>query len=207
MWAPRQVEETQEATVQEIILIKDTETQTTDSQVQVITETENDRDIQARVVGKAVIIPYNKGDKAMSEREADEEARHGEVLRWSTESDNGEVTQRGPETTFGSDTTGSTPDCCKSPDKMGVLVTGEIVQVQDFEFQARQHKTKLNYEGQSFVAETEAQESDDDSEDNVLIASVLTKPKTTNQVTEGDKTITQSEVQPEGAKAIGLTVA
>jgi hypothetical protein len=86
----------QEATVPEIILITDTETQTTDSQVQVITETENDRDIQARVVGRAVIIPYNKGDKAMSEREANEEARHGEMLRWSTDSDNEEVTQRGP---------------------------------------------------------------------------------------------------------------
>jgi hypothetical protein len=146
--APRQVEETLEATVQEIILITDTETQTNDSQVQVITETENAREIQARVVGKAVIIPYNKGTKAMSEREADEVARHGEVLRWSTDSENEEVTNRGAERTFESDTTGSTPDCCKSPDKMAVLVTGEIVQVQEFEIQARQHKTKLNYEGQ-----------------------------------------------------------
>ena len=85
----------------------------------------------------------------MSEREADEVARHGEVLRWSTDSENEEITNRGAERTFGSDTTGSTPDCCKSPDKRGVLVTGEIVQVQDFEIQARQHKTKLNYEGQS----------------------------------------------------------
>ena len=39
--APRQVEGTQVATVPEIILITDTETQTTDSQVQVITDKKN----------------------------------------------------------------------------------------------------------------------------------------------------------------------
>ncbi len=74
------MEETLQATVQEIITITDTDTQTSDSQVQVITETENGRDIQARLVGKPVRIPYIKGLRLMSEREADEEARHGEVL-------------------------------------------------------------------------------------------------------------------------------
>jgi hypothetical protein len=39
---------------------------------------------------KPTIIPYNKGIRMMSEREANECARHGEVSRWSSDSDENE---------------------------------------------------------------------------------------------------------------------
>ena len=38
-------------------------------------------------------IPCKKGIKMMSERESDEMAQHGEVLRWSTESSDNEYPQ------------------------------------------------------------------------------------------------------------------
>jgi hypothetical protein len=40
---------------------------------------------QLLVKEKVIVNPYPKGIKRMSEREADECARHGEVLRWSTD--------------------------------------------------------------------------------------------------------------------------
>jgi hypothetical protein len=101
--APRPVEET----VQEIITL--TETVTQDSQVKMLAETENDRDIQARREAEPVVIPFERGIKLMSEREATELARHGEVLRWSPDSDKEEMTERGPDRTIESDSTGSTP--------------------------------------------------------------------------------------------------
>ena len=39
------------------------------------------------------IVPFRKGIKLMSQREADECARHGEVLRWSSDSDEDEVSK------------------------------------------------------------------------------------------------------------------
>ncbi len=92
-----------------------------------------------------------------------------------TDSDKEEIIERGEYKTIELDTTGSTPDCCKSPDMGPVRMTGEIVQVAPFEIEARQHKRKFNYEGVSLVKETEVQDSDADSEDNVPIATVLTK--------------------------------
>jgi hypothetical protein len=50
-----------------------------DSQVEEILGTENDRDIQARTEQEAHVI--EEIIRPMSEREADEEARHGQVLR------------------------------------------------------------------------------------------------------------------------------
>ena len=58
--APRPVEET----VKEIVRV--TETETKDSQVKLITETENDRDIQARQEAAPVRIPFRKGIKLMN---------------------------------------------------------------------------------------------------------------------------------------------
>jgi hypothetical protein len=40
---------------------------------------------QLLVKDKVIVLPFPKGIKLMSEREADECARHGEVLRWSTD--------------------------------------------------------------------------------------------------------------------------
>ncbi len=42
---------------------------------------------------KPTVVPYRKGIKMMSQREADECARHGEVLRWSSDSDEDEVSK------------------------------------------------------------------------------------------------------------------
>ena len=42
---------------------------------------------QLIVKDKVIVNPYPKGIKLMSEREANECARHGEVLRWSTDDD------------------------------------------------------------------------------------------------------------------------
>ena len=54
--------------------------------IDVISETENARDIEARQDKEPHVIPFIKGIKLMSEREADECAEHGEVLRWSPDS-------------------------------------------------------------------------------------------------------------------------
>ncbi len=59
-----------------------------DSEVQAITEQQNLREIEARRLAIPPLLnPYPRGIKLMSEREADEVARHGEVLRWSSDSD------------------------------------------------------------------------------------------------------------------------
>jgi hypothetical protein len=115
----------------------------------------------------------------MSEREATECARHGEVLRWSSNSDKEEMTDRGEDRTIESNSTGSTPEIFKSPDIVQGRVTGSVVTdtVAPFEIEARHEKSKFIYKGVSLVKETEAQESDGDSEDDVPIASVVTKKR------------------------------
>jgi hypothetical protein len=53
------------------------------SEVQHISGTENnERDIQAREEREPHVIPFIPCIRLMSERECDEVARHGEVLRW-----------------------------------------------------------------------------------------------------------------------------
>jgi hypothetical protein len=148
--APRLVQDT----VKEILTVQETETQ--DSQVQLITETENDRDIQAR---QEVAI--------LGEREADEMVRH------STDSAPEVVTEGVPDMTFGSDTTGSTPDICKSPDMVQERVLGSLVTetIPPLVIEARPDTRQFVYKGVTTVKESEAQKSDDDSEDDVPIAS------------------------------------
>jgi hypothetical protein len=81
----------QDSDVQEIQIetVADSE-----SQVEIISETQNTRDIEGKAQAEPHVIPYIKGIKMMSEREADECARHGEVLRWSTDSDNEKITDK-----------------------------------------------------------------------------------------------------------------
>ena len=63
-----------------------------DSQVELVTETQNLRDIEAtRLAIPPLVNSYRKGIKLMSAREADEEAKYGEVLRWSSDSDDEEI--------------------------------------------------------------------------------------------------------------------
>ncbi len=53
-----------------------------ESQVELVTETQNLREIEAkRLAIPPLLNPYPKGLKRMSEREADEEGKYGEVLR------------------------------------------------------------------------------------------------------------------------------
>jgi hypothetical protein len=61
----------------------------------------------------SIVNPYPQGIRIMSEREADEMSRYGEVLTWSSDS---EVEKMTEDKTIGSDTTGSTPECFKSPE-------------------------------------------------------------------------------------------
>ncbi len=63
-----------------------------ESQVELVTETQNLRDIEAkRLAIPPLVNPYPKGIKLMSEREADEEGKYGEVLRWSSDSDDEDI--------------------------------------------------------------------------------------------------------------------
>ena len=83
-----------------------------DSQVELVTETQNLRDIEAkRLAIPPLLNPYPKGLKRMSEREADEEGKYGEVLRWSSDSDNEERKDSSTDKMQASDKTSSPPDC------------------------------------------------------------------------------------------------
>jgi hypothetical protein len=65
----------------------------------------------------------------MSEREADECARHGEVLRWSSDSDIEKTIDKTDDITIASDTSGCTPDIFKSPeitDKRVPIITDRV---------------------------------------------------------------------------------
>ncbi len=65
------------------------------------------------------VIPFNKGIKMMSEREATELAQNGEVLTWSPDSEGEQTIGKTPPE---SDTTGSTPEIFKSPE----LIQGRV---------------------------------------------------------------------------------
>ncbi len=54
-----------------------------DKDIEEITGTENARLLEGRQDEEPHVIPFNKGIKMMSEREATECAQHDEVLRWS----------------------------------------------------------------------------------------------------------------------------
>ena len=59
---------------------------------------------------KPTIVPFRKGIKMMSQREAGECARHGEVLRWSSDSDEDEVSKAKKRTVhLDSDTSSEEP--------------------------------------------------------------------------------------------------
>jgi hypothetical protein len=136
--APRPVVQEQDSDVQEIQIetVADSE-----SQVEIISETQNTtRDIAGKAQAEPHVRPYIKGIKMMSEREADECARHGEVLRWSTDSDNEKITDdKTYDTTAALDTTGSTPDIFKSPEMTDKRVPGSNItnRVEGFEIVSR----------------------------------------------------------------------
>jgi hypothetical protein len=122
-----------------------------DSQVQQISVTENDRDIQARTEQEPHVIPFIPGIRMMSYREVQEMSRHGEVLRWSSDED-GDNTQK---TTLASDTTGSTPDIFKSPELSKGRVPGSI----ETDIIQASPKTHPYHQGVLFVPETQFEQS------------------------------------------------
>ena len=158
---------------------------TPDSQVKHISETENDRDIQARI----------------SDREGTEMSRHGEVLRWSSDED-GDNTEK---TTLGSDTTESTPDIFKSPEQCKGRVPGSIVTdiICDYVIQASP-TTKQYPQGVVFVPETELDESlVGNSEERPVVRSLRNRQK----IELSSQQITDCQEGPKGERAIGVTVA
>ncbi len=131
---------------------------------------------------------------------------HGEVLRWSTDSDKEEITDTREERTI--DSVESTPDICKSSDIIQGRVQGSIAtdKMSGFKIQARQEKNKFTYTGVSSVKvkETELQESGSDSEDDVPIATALTTNKKCSLTLQK---IEDCNEGPKNEKALGVTVA
>ena len=173
--------------------------------IDVISETENARDIEARQDKEPHVIPFIKGIQLLSEREADECAEHGEVLRWSHDSDVEETKDQTPEN-ITSDTTGSTPEIFKSPDLVQDRVSGSNGNDTSLGEETVVAKTvpPRKYKGWVYIPESEAKENSSDSEDNVPVTSLL-KPKTlTSPYLEE---LQDYKEGPEGERVVGKTVA
>ncbi len=150
----------------------------------------------------------------MSERETDECATHGDVLRWSSDSDVERTTDKTDDITIASDTSGCTPDIFKSPEITDKRVPGSIITdgVEGFDIDSRrQAKTKgdagtikLKFKGVKFVPETEQQDATSESDDDVPVAMLL-KPKKAGSLTL--QQIQECKEGPQGDKAVGKTVA
>jgi hypothetical protein len=174
---------------------------TQDSQVQQISATENDRDMQVRTEQVPHVIPFIPGIRMMSDREATEMSRHGEVLRWSSDED-GDNTDK---TTLGSDTTGSTPDLFKSPEQSKGRVAGSIVTdiISDYVIQASP-KAKVYPQGVVFVPETELEErAVVITEDRPVVRSLRNRQKVEMSLQQ----ITDCQEGPKGERAIGVSIA
>ena len=101
--APRPVSESLERDSDVVLLTTEVDIQT-DSQVQVITETENERDLRSR-----------RRSIMLSDREVNEMVKYGEVINYGSSEDDKQTRQKTPQETIESDTTGSTPEIFKSP--------------------------------------------------------------------------------------------
>jgi hypothetical protein len=158
-----------------------------------------------------LVNPYPKGIKLMSAREADEEARHGEVLRWS--SDDEETKDSNADKNNALDKTPSLPDILKSPEPIQARIPGSVVVdgIGSFDIESRRVGTvkdkvarKKNFKGVNFVPETEQQNETSESDDDVPVAQLL-KPRKTGCLTK--EMIDECKEGPEGDKAVGKTVA
>jgi hypothetical protein len=157
-----------------------------------------------RQTGSLVSKPF----KAPSKVTLCEEDISNSDVQAITETDNArdqEARQDKDVFVFGSDTTGSTPDICKSPDMSGMRVPGssstQTHVVEEFEVQAR---TQSKYTGVRRVVETEIQASSSDSEDDIPVATLL-QPKTVSRLNLQE--IEECKEGPKGEKAIGKVVA
>jgi hypothetical protein len=139
--APRPVKQAET----DIVRVRETLVQ--DSEVQIITETANERDMEGRQEPEPHRIPYVKGIRLMSEREATECARHREVLRWSSDSDKDEMTDTREDRRIRS--VGSTPDCCKSPEIIQGRVPGSNTSdtTSGFRIEERTTQSRNKYKG------------------------------------------------------------
>jgi hypothetical protein len=190
--APRPVSEAVERDSDVVLLTTDVDLHT-DSQVQVITETENERDLRGR-----------RRSVMLREREANEMAKYGEVINPSSSDNEKQVRQDTPQqTTIESDTTGSTPGFFLIPmSRISWTVTTDTTDtVSDYAIQARS-QSKKTYQGITHVAETELQ--DDSSEDDIPVSTLLRQEKS---VTLTEQQIKDCQDGPQGNRAIGVGVA
>jgi hypothetical protein len=162
-----------------------------DSQVQCITESQNKRDMEGKEEAEPIRInPYPNGIRLMSDREATECARYGEVLRWSSDEED-KTKEKTKDTSVASDTTASTPECLKSPETIMTRIPGSVVtdRIGSQEIQSRRKPSGKDevepdrvYAGVKFVPETEQNDGSGDSEDNVPVARLL-RPKNKGSLT------------------------
>jgi hypothetical protein len=187
---------------------------TVESEVEVITETENARDIegredeqpQVRVLTETEIgILASMGD-AIPGFEDSQEAQADNILQDEPE----QVQDRIEETaqvTATSDTTESTPEILKSPDKNQDRVPGSSDNATSSVEKTVVAKTVAprKYKGWVIIPETEEKEgSSDDSEDNVPVASLLQGQSVTSTRL---RELQDFKEGPIGKRAIGKTVA
>jgi hypothetical protein len=190
-----------EVEVSEAQLITQDRQENQESQIQEISGTENEMEIQARADPEPHVIPFIRGIRLMSDREATEVARHGEVLRWSSDED-ADNTQK---TALASDTTGSTPDIFKSPEQSkGRRVPGAIVRDTIEDYVIHSSPDRQTYQGVNFVGETEKQDSSVDIPDNRPVVRSL---RNRQKITMSLQQITDCQEGPKGDRAIGVTIA
>jgi hypothetical protein len=142
----------------------------------------------------------------MSDREATECARHGEVLRWSQDSEQEQTNDKPDQTPPQSDTIGSTPEMFKSPDVIQDRVPGSIVDETTRMEQTVVQKTKAprKFKGWVYIPETEVQESGNDSEDNLPVANLSKEKEDTSLTLENIQDLKEG---PKGEGAVGKIVA
>ena len=174
---------------------------------------ENERDIQAREEAQPFVIPFIP-DTTGSEKETAQESCDSEK---DTAQDNAE------QTGHVSDTTGSTPDIFKSPDRRdttNIQTRSEIVrqkspdkigqtEVQNPFMIELKRKIELRkqakFKGVTFVPETQLKDGSDESDDDIPVATLL-KPKPV-LCSLGFQQIKDCREGPQGAKAVGVAVA
>ncbi len=146
------------------------------SEVQIITDTQNERDIEARIQ----TVPDT-------------------------------IAETVQETTL-SDTTESTPECLRSPVSETLEAVTDTVSLDVVGQQLIQASNQLGnpmmlngmpFLGVTFVPETEKQDEVSDSDDNILVATLLRKEKGT---TLSLQQIQDCKEGPKGEKAIGVSV-
>jgi hypothetical protein len=171
--APRRVvQDSVESEIQEIAIERLQET------------TSDDEDKRVRPMYGPFLNPYPEGIKSMSEREADECARHGDVLRWSSDDE--------------------LLDILKSPEPSEGRVPGAMItdNINDYVIEAS--PTRQTYQGVNYVQGTEIVESSVQSSDE---RPVVTSLRNRQKITLSLQQITDCQEGPKGDRAIGVSIA